>query len=103
MTNWNNISADSKSRYKVIHLIVSYTVLALCILSAWVPECTAVENVKITVDDEGIFCKFNYLNDDKYKFCAYYGGLPFDALRSGHTWQGLVTVVNEDPLYIKEK
>ena len=44
-----------------------------------------------------ILCKFSYHLDEDNKFCAFYGGLPYDRLaRGGPVYQAIVTVENTD-------
>jgi len=57
----------------------------------------SLPNIKITLNDEAFpLCRFSYLYDEKNKFCAFYGGLPYDRLAKGPVYQAIVTVENTD-------
>lgn len=61
------------------------------------PAEDGIEGIKITLND-GAFplCKFSYYQDGLNKFCAFYGGLPYERLAKGPAYQAVVTVENTD-------
>lgn len=56
------------------------------------------KGVRITkLDQELLLCKFSYYLDETNRFCAFYGGLPYDKLsRGAPVYQAIVTVENTD-------
>ena len=68
---------------KIIQLVLTYNIIVLDNIArsqSIEPDNTEVkvlQDIKVSPVDKGSFCNFKFENDELYKFCAYYGRLPY--------------------------